>query len=117
MGETGRLIGAELTATTRAGFLRFKFPASDASHVVVTACKSEAEGVQGFVQVNAAAREIVGYNPDRQSAHLGPPLPNFKGYFVVQFNIFGDLGGRRNFRRAHAAVRPTRRRLREVPDD
>src|SRR5215208_4074691 len=86
MGEAGRQIAAELTATTRAGFLRFKFPASDASHVVVTACKSESEGVRGSVRVNAAAREIVGYNPDRMSAHLGPPLPNFKGYFVVQFD-------------------------------
>lgn len=86
MGEPGRQIAAELTATTRAGFLKFKFPASDASHVIITACKSEVESVKGFVQVNAAAREIVGYNPDRQSAHLGPPLPNFKGYFVIQFD-------------------------------
>ncbi|HJQ35413.1 MAG TPA: GH92 family glycosyl hydrolase [Pyrinomonadaceae bacterium] len=87
MGEPGGArVGAELTATTRAGFLRFTFPASDSSHVVVTACRTEAEGVKGFVQVNAAAREITGYNPDRMSAHLGPPLPNFKGYFVVQFD-------------------------------
>ena len=84
MGEPGARVGAELTATARAGFLRFTFPASDASHVVVTACRSER--VDGFVQVNAAAREIVGYNPDRMSAHLGPPLPNFKGYFVIQFD-------------------------------
>ena len=26
------------------------------------------------------------YNPDRQSAQLGPDLPNFKGYFVIRFN-------------------------------
>ncbi|HEX8688147.1 MAG TPA: GH92 family glycosyl hydrolase, partial [Pyrinomonadaceae bacterium] len=86
MGEPGARIGAELTATSRAGFLRFTFPASEASHVVVTACRSESEGVRGFVEVNQAAREITGYNPDRMSAHLGPPLPNFKGYFVVQFD-------------------------------
>jgi predicted alpha-1,2-mannosidase len=86
MGEAGRQIAAELTATTRAGFLRFRFPASDASHVVVTACNSKAKGVEGFVRVDPSAREIVGYNPDRQSAHLGPPLPNFKGYFVIQFD-------------------------------
>ena len=86
MGAGGARIKAELTATSRAGFLRFTFPASEASHVVVTACRSESEGVRGFVEVNAAAREITGYNPDRMSAHLGPPLPNFKGYFVVQFD-------------------------------
>ena len=32
------------------------------------------------------AHEITGYNPHRMDAHLGPfALPNFKGYFVVQF--------------------------------
>ena len=36
--------------------------------------------------VNLEAREITGYNPHRMDAHLGPlELPNFKGYFVVQF--------------------------------
>ena len=36
--------------------------------------------------VNPEAREITGYNPHRMDAHLGPlALPNFKGYFVVQF--------------------------------
>lgn len=84
MDDAGRFIKAEMTATTRAGFLRFTFPASEASHVVVTANSSEQFG--GFVQINADAREIIGYNADRKSSELGPPLPNFKGYFVAQFS-------------------------------
>ena len=43
-------------------------------------------GVAGFAQVDAARREISGYNPDRMDANLGPfALPHFKGYFVVEF--------------------------------
>src|SRR6266540_2631779 len=84
MDDTGQPLKAELTATTRAGFLRFTFPASVASHIVVTASRSEQ--FSGSIQINPQAQEITGYNPDRQSSELGPPLPNFKGYFVIQFN-------------------------------
>jgi predicted alpha-1,2-mannosidase len=84
MGEDNRPIKAELTATTRSGFLRFTFPASQTSHIVVTAIRSQQ--FTGFVHVDARNQEITGYNPDRMSAELGPPLPNFKGYFVIQFS-------------------------------
>src|SRR6266550_7205003 len=78
MNNAGKPLKAELTATTRAGLLRFTFPASQASHIVVTASRSEQ--FRGSIQINPQAQEITGYNPDRQSAELGPPLPNFKGY-------------------------------------
>jgi predicted alpha-1,2-mannosidase len=84
MTDAGRPLKAELTATTRCGFLRFTFPASQTSHVVVTATRSKQ--FEGFIQINPKDREITGYNPDRKSAELGPPLPNFKGYFVIQFS-------------------------------
>jgi predicted alpha-1,2-mannosidase len=43
-------------------------------------------GTSGFAAINASTHEITGYNPHRMDAHLGPhKLPNFKGYFVVQF--------------------------------
>ncbi len=90
-GAGGR-IRAEMTATERCSYLRFTFPAGEASRVLVEASRP---GVAGWAQVNAAAKEIVGFNPDRMDKHLGPmALPNFKGYFVVQF--------RRPFR--HAAT-------------
>jgi predicted alpha-1,2-mannosidase len=92
MDDAGKPLKAELTATTRAGFLKFTFPASQTSHIVVTA--SRYQQFKGFIRVNPQNQEIVGYNPDRMSAELGPPLPNFKGYFVIQlskpFSSFGN---------------------------
>jgi predicted alpha-1,2-mannosidase len=84
MDDDGKPIKAEITATTRAGFLKFTFPASEASHIVVTASRSQK--FQGFVQLDPKKQEITGFNPDRMSEELGPPLPNFKGYFVIQFS-------------------------------
>ena len=79
-----RKIRTEMTATTRCAYLRFTFPANGSSSVVVEASRP---GVAGFAHVDAAAQEITGYNPDRMDANLGPmSLPNFKGYFVIQFH-------------------------------
>src|ERR1700736_2224641 len=78
-----RKIRTEMTATERCAYMRFTFPANASSTVVVEASRP---GIAGFAHVDAAAQEITGYNPDRMDAHLGPmPLPNFKGYFVIQF--------------------------------
>lgn len=84
MNDAGKPLKTELTATTRAGFLKFTFPASQTSHIVVTASRSKQ--FKGFVEINPQQQEITGYNADRMSAELGPPLPNFKGYFVIQFS-------------------------------
>jgi predicted alpha-1,2-mannosidase len=76
-------IRAELTATERCAMFRFAFPKASQTRVIVEASRP---GVAGTASVNSQAREITGYNPDRMDAHLGPfALPNFKGYFVVQF--------------------------------
>jgi predicted alpha-1,2-mannosidase len=74
---------AELTATDHCGYMRFTFPKNSDGNVLVEATRA---GVVGHVSVDAARREIVGYNPDRMDAHLtNVKLPNFKGYFVVRF--------------------------------
>ena len=79
----GRAIRTEMTATSRCALMRFTFPANASAMVVVEASRP---GVMGFAQVDAARREIIGYNPDRTDANLGPlALPHFKGYFVVEF--------------------------------
>lgn len=76
-------IRAEMTATERCAFLRFRFPSGGVARVVVEASRP---GVPGFAAVEQRTREITGYNPHRMDAHLGPyKLPNFKGYFVLQF--------------------------------
>jgi predicted alpha-1,2-mannosidase len=78
-----RKIKTEITATAHCGYLRFTFPANNSSIVMVEASRPN---VAGFVHVDAAAHEITGHNPDRMDSNLGPfTLPNFKGYFVIQF--------------------------------
>ena len=80
---SGKEIQAEMTATERCSMFRFAFPKNGEARVIVEASRP---GVSGMAAVNPEAREIAGYNPHRMDAHLGPfELPNFKGYFVVQF--------------------------------
>jgi predicted alpha-1,2-mannosidase len=79
----GARIRAEMTATDRCALLRFRFPAVGVARVLV---ETSRPGVPGFASFDRATGEITGYNPHRMDAHLGPfKLPNFKGYFVVQF--------------------------------
>jgi len=81
-GSDGK-IQAEMTATERCSMLRFTFPAASAGRVLIEASRP---GIPGMASVNSETREITGYNPHRMDAHLGPlALPNFKGYFVIQF--------------------------------
>ncbi len=76
-------IRAEMTATERCAIFRFHFPSADVSRVLVEASRP---GIAGFAAAQPDLHEISGYNPHRMDAHLGPmKLPNFKGYFVVQF--------------------------------
>ena len=86
-----RRIRTEMTATARCGYLRFTFPANGSSSVLI---ESSRPGIAGFAHVDAAAQEITGYNPDRMDNKLGPmSLPNFKGYFVIQFSKRFDNSG------------------------
>jgi predicted alpha-1,2-mannosidase len=76
-------IHAEMTATERCALFRFAFPSAAQARVIIEASRP---GIAGMASVDPQAREISGYNPDRMDAHLGPfALPNFKGYFVAQF--------------------------------
>jgi predicted alpha-1,2-mannosidase len=78
-----RKLQAEITATDHCGYLRFTFPANTHGSVLVEATRPN---IAGSVEVNLDRHEISGFNPHRMDAHLGPfALPNFKGYFVVQF--------------------------------
>jgi predicted alpha-1,2-mannosidase len=76
-------IRAEMTATERCAYLRFTFPANELARVLIEASRPN---IAGAAQIDATTHEITGYNPDRIDRNLGPfSLPNFKGYFVVQF--------------------------------
>lgn len=79
----GSTIQAEMTATERCAMLRFHFPKSGVARVLV---ETSRPGIAGYAAVDRQTHEITGYNPHRMDAHLGPSkLPNFKGYFVIQF--------------------------------
>ncbi len=78
----GKRIHAEMTATDRCGYLRFTFPARSKKLVLV---ESSRPGGNGQLSVSTTG-EIAGYNADRTDKILGPlKLPNFRGYFIVQF--------------------------------
>lgn len=81
-GSDGK-INAEMTATERCSLFRFTFQKDKVARVIVEASRT---GIAGMAEINSATHEITGYNPHRMDAHLGPlALPNFKGYFVIQF--------------------------------
>jgi predicted alpha-1,2-mannosidase len=78
-----RIIRAELTGTERCAMMRFSFPKGEKGRILVEASRP---GIAGSASIDRQDGEITGYNPHRMDAHLGPvALPNFKGYFVVQF--------------------------------
>jgi predicted alpha-1,2-mannosidase len=81
-GHSKRIRG-EITATERCSYMRFTFPAGSAAKILI---ENTHPGIPGGVTVDQTVQEISGYNPDRVDSRLGPlALPNFKGYFVVQF--------------------------------
>jgi predicted alpha-1,2-mannosidase len=92
-------IKAEMTSASHCGIFQFTFPASQEAHIVIQGINLNPElkhwandyeerirTLRGYVKINRAKNEITGYNPDRMSAQISPALPNFKGYFVIQFN-------------------------------
>ena len=77
-------IQVEVTATERCGLFRFTFPKDAVARVIIEASRP---GIAGSASVDLGSGEITGFNPHRMDSHLGPfALPNFKGYFVVQFD-------------------------------
>ncbi len=81
--QNGEQIRAEMTASARCAYFRFRFPDSGTARVLVEISRP---GVPGFAAVDQSTGEITGYNPHRMDAHLGPfKLPNFRGYFAVEF--------------------------------
>ena len=94
-----RHIKSEIAAASRCAIFQFTFPASEQAHIIIQGINLNPElkdwandyderikKLRGYVNINPAKNEITGYNPDRMSAQIGPELPNFKGYFVIQFD-------------------------------
>ena len=97
--DKGQKIKAEIAASGRCAIFQFTFPKTDEAHLIIQGInldaangnktndiESRAKQLKGYVKIDKEQNEITGYNPDRMSAQLGPDLPNFKGYFVIQFD-------------------------------
>lgn len=97
--KAGETVKGEISAASRAALYRFTFPESTDSRFIIQGINLAPELTdsdndfterlklfKGYVFVDKVNNRIIGYNPDRHSAQLGPPLPNFKGYFVIQFD-------------------------------
>lgn len=107
--DHGKKIKAELAAKSRCGIMKFTFPESAESHIIIQGINvnkkldddnnksNKRSKLIGYVYVDRIKNEIRGFNPDRISYNLGPALPNFKGYFIIQFNkpvkSFGTWSG------------------------
>jgi len=99
-------IKAEIAAASRCGMFQFTFPQSKESRIIIQGINLKTNPTgnstkeqktttpqQGYVKIDRERGMITGYNPDRMSASLGPELPNFKGYFVIQIDKpFEDFG-------------------------
>ncbi len=84
----GSSIKTEMASTLRCAIFNIQFPKGNNNHVFVEASRmiTEEQEFEGFIKINPEAQEIIGYNSDRHSYMLGPDVPNFKGYFVMQFS-------------------------------
>ncbi len=69
----------EMTATSRCGILRFSYPQGKVGNVII-------ERLHGHIEIDTVRHEVRGWNTERESEALGPPLPNFKGYFIIHFD-------------------------------
>ena len=75
---------AEITGEANSGIFRFTYEPNKEQGLLIEV--SREIGSSGYVEIDTTRNEIYGYNPDRQDAYLGPPLENFKSYFVIKFN-------------------------------
>ncbi len=105
--DSSHEITTSYTATERCAYFVFRFPEKDSAFIVVEASRNigfnhrikdmfnadykeaidQSRNFKGYVKVDKERNEIYGYNPERHSFQLGPKLNNFKGYFVMRFEM------------------------------
>ncbi len=91
--EEPKKIKTEFTATCRSSLMKFSFPKNEQPYFIIDASVADDESALGWIKINKEKNEITGWNSDMHSAHLGVVVPEFKGYFVIQFNkSFEEFG-------------------------
>jgi predicted alpha-1,2-mannosidase len=81
--DGGQPVTTEFTATSHSSFFRIIYPANGKAILYIEAGR-EKEG--GGVEIDPAEQEIKLFNSERHDAHLGQPLYNFAGYYVMKFS-------------------------------
>jgi predicted alpha-1,2-mannosidase len=76
-------VTTEITATTRAGIMKFNFTNPGAGWVVI---ENNARGGDGWVRVDPQHQEITGEVPVRREYAGSGKLAGFSSYFVVEFS-------------------------------
>ena len=81
---------------SRVGHLRLTFEGSSRPYVLIEASRASVQGSAdltnltfpyGSVQISSNAREVTGYNMERQDRIIGPnPATRFAGYFCARFD-------------------------------
>lgn len=95
-------IDTEMTGTTRAGILRFRFNRAEkraGKSWILVQCNSSAG--DGEVRIDPQRGEITVVNPVRRLYAGQGKLAGFNGYFVVQFDRSFHLGGTWSGRERH----------------
>lgn len=83
-------IVTELTATSRASYFHITYPEQEKAILFLEAGRDK-EG--GAIEIFPEKREIRIYNKEVHDAHLGPKMPDFKGYYILKFSTdFEDYG-------------------------
>lgn len=81
--DEGLPIITEFTATSHSSFFRMTYPHEGKAILYIEAGR-EKEG--GGVEIDSGNKKIRLYNRERHDSHLGPPLYEFAGYYVLEFS-------------------------------
>ena len=76
-------IAAEVTATARAGVMRFSFTNDDEAFLVIEPNSDEG---QGYIEIYPEKGEIVGYNPVHRIYQGSGQPAGISGYFVIKLD-------------------------------
>ena len=86
-------IVTDYSGTSRAAVYVIRFPTdAENPHVVVDASRdytkrqTDKTPADGFISIGEDCRTVTGWNADRMDAHHAYPLPNFKGWVVMEFS-------------------------------
>jgi len=77
------MIQSEVTATERAGFLRFSWLDPDNPCIIIDVNSDQGKG---YLHIDPEKNEISGYNPVYRATNAGEESAGFSGYFTARFN-------------------------------